>query len=148
MELLVTRNWKKADYTIGRLYVQGSLFCNTLENTVREIKPNGKGKIAGKTAIPAGRYEVTMNVISPKYSKKKAFAWCEGRLPRLLNVPYFEGVLIHSGNTAADTDGCLLVGENKVKGGLVNSMATLKRLWQLLEEARKRGEEIWITYEN
>lgn len=146
MELVLTRNWKKADYTIGRLFVNGSFFCNTLEDKVRDL--NREKKVYGQTAIPAGRYEITMNVISPKYSKKKTYDWCEARMPRLLNVPYFEGVLIHAGNTAKDSEGCILVGENKVKGGLINSQKTFKALWNILEEARKRRERIFITIEN
>ena len=146
MEILVTRNWKKEAYTIGRLFVNGSFFCNTLEDKVRDLRK--EKKIQGETAIPAGRYDVTMNVISPKYSKKKAYDWCEGRLPRLLNVPHFEGILIHAGNTAKDSEGCILVGENKVKGGLVNSQKTLKSLWQLLDLAYRREEEIHIVIED
>ena len=102
MEIVVTRNWKKETYTIGRLYVNGSFFCNTLEDKVRDLKK--EKKVQGETAIPAGRYDVTMNVISPKYSKKKAYDWCEGRLPRLLNVPQFDGILIHAGNSAKDSE--------------------------------------------
>ena len=146
MEIVVTRNWKKETYTIGRLYVNGSFFCNTLEDKVRDLKK--EKKVQGETAIPAGRYDVTMNVISPKYSKKKAYDWCEGRLPRLLNVPQFDGILIHAGNSAKDSEGCILVGENKVKGGLVNSQKCLKQLWEVLDVAYRRGEEIHIVIEN
>ena len=146
MEIVVTRNWKKETYTIGRLYVNGSFFCNTLEDKVRDLKK--EKKVQGETAIPAGRYDVTMNVISPKYSKKKAYDWCEGRLPRLLNVPQFDGILIHAGNSAKDSEGCILVGENKVKGGLVNSQKCLKQLWEVLDVAYHRGEEIHIVIEN
>lgn len=142
MELVVTRNWQKTDYTIGRLYVNGSFFFNTLEPPVKPNKTHPKG------AIPLGRYGITMNVISPKYSKKKAYDWCEGRLPRLLNVKGFEGVLIHAGNSVKDTAACLLVGENKVKGGLVNSQKCLKALWELLDVAYRRVEEIHIEYRN
>lgn len=146
MELVVTRNWKKQDYTIGRLYVNGEYLCNTLEDRVRDL--SREKKVAGKTAIPAGRYSITMNVISPKYSKKAAYKWCDGRLPRLLNVPQFEGILIHAGNTAKDTEGCILVGKNTVKGGLTESQKCLKQLWELLDVAYRRGEEIVIVVEN
>ena len=141
MELLVTRNWKKQDYTIGRLYVNGENFCNTLEPPMKGTRLHPKG------AIPAGRYEVTMNIISPKYSKRVAYDWCKGRLPRLLNVPKFDGILIHAGNSALDTKGCILVGENKIKGRLVNSQKCLKRLWSILEEAHQRRERIEIVIE-
>ena len=105
MKLLLKRIAQKPDYTIGRLYIDGQYFCDTLEDTVREKK------IMHKTAIPEGTYEVIVNR-SPKFKRD---------LPRLLNVPNFEGILIHRGNTPNDTSGCILVGENKVKGKLVNS---------------------------
>lgn len=146
MKLLVTRNWKKPEYTIGRLFINGEFFCNTLEDTVRDLQK--ERKVKGQTAIPEGTYEVTLNVISPKYSKKANYKFCEARMPRLLGVPQFEGVLIHPGNSNKDTEGCLLVGENKVKGGLVNSFATFKRLWYILEDARKRKEQIQIEIRN
>ena len=146
MKLMLLRKWKKSEYTIGQLFVDDVFFCNTLEDKVIDL--NKENKVVGKTAIPAGIYDITMNVISPKYSKRSAFSWCKGRLPRLLNVPHFGGVLIHSGNSANDTDGCILVGENKVKGGLVNSMLTLKKLWNMLESARKKGEKIQIEIIN
>jgi hypothetical protein len=66
-------------------------------------------------------------------------------LPRLLDVKGFEGVLIHSGNTAKDTDGCVLCGENKVKGQVINSQDTFRKLYPILSAADKRGEQIWIT---
>ena len=144
MELLLTRNWKKPEYTIGRLYVNGVKFCETLEDKVRELGKDGKGKIKGMTAIPAGRYRVRMDVVSPKYKSRSQYKFCEGRVPRLVDVPFYDGILIHIGNTAADTEGCLLVGENKAKGKVINSTATFKRLWAKLEEAYKKGEEIWI----
>lgn len=146
MKLLVTRNWKKPEYTIGRLFINGEFFCNTLEDTVRDLQK--ERKVKGQTAIPEGTYEVTLNVISPKYSKKANYKFCEARMPRLLGVPQFEGVLIHPGNSNKDAEGCLLVGENKVKGGLVNSFATFKRLWYILEDARKRKEQIQIEIRN
>ena len=138
MELLLTRNWKKADYTIGRLFVNGTFFCNTLEPPVKPTKQHPKG------CIPLGRYEVSMNIISPKYSKKSAYKWCGGRLPRLQGVQGFDGILIHAGNSVKDTAGCILVGENKVAGGLVDSQKCLKPLWALLEVAYKQREDIYI----
>ena len=95
LKLLLTRNWKRADYTVGRFFVRGEYFCNSLEDTVRDLTKTKK--VYGKTAIPAGTYEVSMNIISPKFSKKPAYKWCDGRMPRLLGVPHFEGILIHPG---------------------------------------------------
>lgn len=111
MKLTLKRNFKGADYTIGKLYIDGHYFCDTLEDTVR---PVGK-KIAGKTAIPAGDYKVVKSY-SPRFKKI---------LPEILDVPGFAGVRIHAGNTAKDTDGCLLLGLNKTKGAVLDSQTTM-----------------------
>ena len=145
MELLLDRKYKLKEYTIGKLYVGGRYFCDTLEDKVRELGLDGSGKVKGMTAIPAGRYLVRMDKKSPKYSARPAYYFCEGRVPRLVDVPFFEGILIHIGNTAKDTEGCILVGENKAKGRVLNSTATYKRLWYALEEINKRNENIYIT---
>lgn len=154
MELKVIRKWKKNEYTIGDLYVDGVWVSNTLEDKVRDLNRNGKfdngeSKIPGKTAIPYGRYEVTMKVRSPKYSNFAKYSWAkkyDGYLPRLLQVPHFEGVLIHPGNTAADTEACLIVGENKVVGKVINSVNTFRRLMDdYLVPAKKRNERIFIV---
>lgn len=151
MNLKLIRKYKKETHTIGHLYIDGEYFCDTLEDKVRDLNKDGdlndanEQKVYGKTAIPYGRYEVTLKIQSPKYSQRASYIWCGGYLPRLLNVPHFEGILIHAGNTVADSSGCLLVGENKVKGRLVNSMATLKRLYAILKNADAKGEQIWIT---
>lgn len=141
MELEIERIAKRKEYTIGRLYIDGRYICDTLEDTVR---PPGE-KVYGKTAIPEGTYAVTMNVVSPHFAGREAYDWCEGRLPRLLNVPGFSGILIHAGNTAEDTKGCILVGENKVRGKVLHSMATLKKLWNELEEANRRRQSIFVN---
>ena len=151
MELLLKRIAKRETYTIGRLYVDGERFCDTLEDRDRGLRQdlpvsvNKARKRQGVTAIPTGRYRVTLEVQSPKFSRYKSYAWCKGMLPRLINVPAFEGVLIHSGNTAKDTEGCILVGQNTVVGKVLNSMATLKRLYAQL---KKTKELIYITIEN
>lgn len=106
MKVEVKRTFKGAEYTIGHLYIDGQYFCDTLEDTVRTGI-----KIAGKTAIPAGTYKVK-KTMSPRFKTI---------LPEILNVPNFSGVRIHSGNTAKDTDGCLLLGLNKTKGAVINS---------------------------
>jgi hypothetical protein len=141
MEIIVNRIAKKEHYTIGRLYVNGEYVCDTLEDAVRDVK------IKHKTAIPAGRYKVAMTIVSPKYSNPK-YNWAMkygGKLPRLLDVPNYEGILIHVGNTANDTSGCLLVGENKIVGQLVNSTKTFYRLMdEYMVPARERKEEVWI----
>lgn len=144
MNLELKRIFKGENYTIGRLFINGEYFCDTLEDPVRQLD-SIKDKIKEKTAIPAGKYKVSMSIVSPKYSIRKSYNWCGGRLPRLLDVPFFEGILIHSGNTPDHTAGCILVGENKVKGRVINSMNTLKNLWVKLNVADEVGEEIWIS---
>ena len=142
MKLLLKRVALRETYTIGKLYVDNHLFCDTCEDKVRDIER--EGKVYGKTAIPYGTYKVTLGVQSPKYSQRASYDWCKGYLPRLLNVPHFDGILIHAGNTAEDSAGCILVGENKVVGKVINSMATLKRLYGILREA---GDDITLTIE-
>ena len=144
MNLELKRIFKGENYTIGRLFIDGEYFCDTLEDPVRQLD-SIKDKIYSKTAIPTGKYKVSMSVVSPKYSIRKSYNWCGGRLPRLLDVPFFEGILIHSGNTSDHTAGCILVGENKIKGQVINSMNTLKNLWVKLNVADEVGEEIWIN---
>lgn len=154
MEILIDRRYKKDTYTIGSLYVNGVLFCNTLEDKDRgltqsmPIEEIRKRKVYGETAIPAGRYVVRMDIASPKYSGVKWYRDnFNGRMPRLENVKGFEGILIHPGNSALDCYGCILVGINRAKGKVLDSRVTFKRLWDMLEAARKRGETIYITIE-
>ena len=130
MRLELKRIAKRDDYTIGRLYVDGEYFCDTLEDKVRDL--TREANVYGKTAIPEGTYEVTLRVQSPRFSQKKQYDFCKGYLPRLLGVPSFEGVLIHVGNTAADTEGCILVGKNTVKGMVTDSSATFRKLYDRL----------------
>lgn len=150
MQILVKEVASRDLYTISRLFVDGVYLCDVLQDTNRGLKSDmsleeiSKIKIKGKTAIPKGTYEVTLNVTSPRFGSKKQYAFCEGKLPRLLNVPGFEGVLIHIGNTPEDTDGCLLVGFNKVKGQVVNSTSAFLKLYSVLSQAKDR---IFITLE-
>ena len=132
MKLSVERVWKKATYTVGRLYVNDRLYCNTLEDVIRNL--DKEAKVPGKTAIPAGTYKVIFNW-SPKFGRN---------LPRLLNVPHFDGILIHPGNTAEDSAGCILVGKNTEVGRLTESRYTSDCLNVLIEDAQRHGEEITI----
>lgn len=113
MKVEVKRIFKGKNYTIGKLFIDGAYFCDTLEDAVR---PAGV-KIAGKTAIPAGTYLVK-KTMSPRFKKV---------LPEILNVPNYTGVRIHAGNTAADTEGCLLLGFNHAKGAVLDSANTVAR---------------------
>lgn len=153
MKLTLKRIALRSEYTIGKLYVDGEYVCDTIEDTVRDLDKdgkfaNGEVKIPGKTAIPYGRYEITMKVKSPKYSNFSKYSWAkkyDGYLPRLLNVPHFDGVLIHVGNSALDSESCVLVGENKVVGKVINSVNTFRRLMDdYLVPAKKRNEQICI----
>ena len=137
MNLTLNRIFRGPDYTIGKLYIDGQYFCDTLEDPVRTLPascPNtSKGilcacpeKVYARTAIPAGTYKITMKN-SPRFKRV---------LPLLHDVPHFLGVLIHSGNDPGDTAGCILVGHNKVKGKVLESRATSDRLNSLLTEHR------------
>lgn len=148
MELLLKRIARRDTYTIGHLYIDGQYFCDTIEDTDRGLRQdlplsvNQAKKRRGVTAIPVGRYRVTLGVKSPKYSNKKQYDFTRGYLPRLVNVPAFDGILIHIGNTAADSEGCILVGRNTKVGMVLESTKTLKALYEVL---RKASDPIYIT---
>lgn len=152
MKILVKR-WKGENYSIGKLSVDGKYLMDTLEDkdrgltsdmSLEEIKSIKK---YGETAIPTGTYKVNMNVVSPKFKDRSWAKPYGGILPRLEDVKGFEGVLIHVGNKPEDTLGCILVGQNKAKGMVVNSTACFNQLMSLLVDANKRGESIEITIE-
>ena len=150
MKLTLIRSALKPKYTIGHLYVDGVYFCDTIEDKDRGLAATMthdeimRIKVKTETAIPLGTYKVSMAITSPKFSQKKDYAWCKGRLPRLLGVPGFEGILIHSGRTERSSAGCIIVGKNKVVGAVVESMDTLRKLWNKLDAAYKKGESITI----
>ncbi len=127
MELQVKRTDFSDDSTIGELSVNGQFECYTLEDKVRPVK------IAGKTAIPPGRYEVIIN-----FSQRFGYP-----LPLLLNVPDFEGVRIHPGNTPANTEGCILVGETKSENFIGQSRIAFDQLFEKLKAAAAT-EKIFI----
>ena len=153
MELLLDRKYCKEKYTVGKLFIDGVFFSNTLEDKVRDINKNGKFdngeyKVYAETAIPYGEYEITLDVVSPKFSKYQFYKEvCKGKLPRLLNVPNFEGVLIHCADGPKGPDllaGCIGVGFNTIKGGLTNSKETFKKLYSILDKANKNNDKITI----
>lgn len=151
MELKIDRRYKGTEYTIGSLYVDGSYFCDTLEDVDRGIDSSmspadiTKKKIYGKTAIPTGTYQIDMNTVSPKFKDRSWAKTYGGKVPRLLVVPGFDGVLIHPGNTASDTLGCILVGRNTIAGRVTDSTATFHNLMKRMLDARVKGESISIT---
>ena len=138
MKLELKRIFRGPKYTIGKLYVDNQYVCDTLEDTDRGLKQTNslssiqKKKVYGQTAIPTGTYGITLNVISPKFKDRSWAKFCNGKLPRLLNVPGYDGVLIHVGNKPEDTLGCILVGYNKIKGQLINSTEAFKKLYSIL----------------
>lgn len=139
MKLRLERKYFKDTYTIGNLYIDDSFFCNTLEDKNRDLNKNGKFdngevKMYAETCIPFGTYDVKIT-FSPKFKRE---------LPWLQNVPSFTGILIHRGNTAKDSAGCILVGENKAVGKVLNSTPYEEKLVKMMKEATTRGEEITI----
>lgn len=151
MKITLERKYKTFTYVIGNLYIDGKFFSNTLEDTDRNLDDSMslaeimKLKKPAITAIPTGTYDITLDVISPKYKNDIFYKEvCEGKVPRLLNVKGYSGVLIHAGNSIEDTEGCILVGMNKEKGKVLESRATFKNLYNKLKEAKAKGEKITI----
>ncbi|MFR1243068.1 MAG: DUF5675 family protein [Butyricimonas faecihominis] len=132
MNIELNRITRKLSYTIGRLFVDGKYFCDTLEDRCRDL--DKEKKVMNETAIPEGTYEVIVNV-SARFKRK---------LPLLLDVPHFSGIRIHRGNTDKDTSGCILVGENKQPGRVINSTLYELRLTEMVEKAMLTGEKITI----
>ena len=126
-------------YTIGNLYIDGSFFSNTLEDKNRDVNKNGKFdngevQVYSETCIPFGTYEIKI-IFSTKFKRE---------LPWLQNVPSFTGIPINRGNTAKDSAGCILVGENKAVGKVLNSTIYEKELVKMIKEAIAKGEEVTI----
>lgn len=154
MEIILHRSFLGKDYSVGHIYIGGSVFCDTIEDVDRDIDQATslavirQKKVYGKTAIPTGRYKVELSP-SPKYQKKALtdsyFRQYANAMPHLLNVPGFTGILIHPGATANDTEGCVIVGRNLVKGKILQSRDTFSRLYSMLSETKRRGEDIYIT---
>lgn len=140
MNITLNRIAKKSKYTIGKLYIDGEYFCDTIEDTDRGLTQTmtdaqiKSKKVYGQTAIPTGTYKVIIS-----YSNK-----FKRQMPLLLNVPGFLGIRIHSGNTEKDTEGCLIVGKNKVVGKVIESKDTYNKLFSILCKANKK-EAIKIT---
>ena len=154
MEILVHRAWKRPEYCIGNMYIDGEWMCNVLEDTDRGLDDSMQEwmirnkKIPTKTAIPTGRYEVDMDTISPAFSKYQFYKdVCKGKLPRLKNVKGFDGILIHCGTSHSNSSGCVLVGLNKKKGELTDSKEIFKKIYSTMKSAHDKGEKIYITIE-
>lgn len=134
MQLFLKRKWFSPESSIGELSIAGLAFkCFTLEDPVREGP-----KIYGRTAIPAGTYQIVIN----KSGKFKRL------MPLLLDVPGFGGIRIHTGNTARDTDGCILVGRTRGLDWIGRSRDAYDELFAILTAALDSGERVYITIEN
>ena len=144
MKIELVRIAFKETYTIGKLYVDGKYFCDVLEDVDRGLDSSMseseilKKKVKGQTAIPTGHYVINITY-SPKYKRM---------MPLLLDVKGFSGIRIHSGNTAKDTEGCLIVGKNKKVGMVLESLDTYQRLFKMMEgqkeitiDITRKGEE-------
>lgn len=140
MKIQLIRKYRKTDYTIGQLFINNQYFSDTLEDTDRGLKDSmsleeiRRIKVFGSTCIPYGTYKVTITY-SPKFKKN---------LPLINNVKGFDGIRIHSGNTSSDTQGCILLGFNKVKGKVINSKDTIDKFINLVQKAIDIGEQITI----
>lgn len=140
MKLELKRIALKPNYTIGKLFINGTYYCDTIEDKVIDLNKNGKfddglSKVMHQTAIPYGTFKVVVNY-SPKFKRE---------LPRLLDVPYFEGILIHNGNDQNSSSGCIIVGENKTVGKVTNSTLYMNNLTARIKDAQNKGETITIT---
>ena len=137
MEIKVIRNILTSEYTVGKLYIDEEYMCDTIEDRYRKIKKK-EDKVYGTTAIPCGHYPVLLD-FSSKYSKM---------MPHILDVPFFEGIRIHPGNSDEDSLGCILVGEYMpgVAGGWVaNSRKAYSKVFDKIKQASDKGERIFIT---
>lgn len=138
MELTLIREPTCEGFTRGELLLDGVHECWTIEDQVRS------SKVAGVTAIPPylGQEEMRYRVVltkSPRFGKV---------LPELLNVPDFKGVRFHSGNTALDSEGCLIVGQRQGKASVFESKQAMLELMAALQGAVDAGEQVWITVKN
>jgi hypothetical protein len=133
MELVIKRDDRTPDRTIGRLFVDGALECFTLEDAVR-VGP----KVPAATAIPSGRYRV---ILAPSQRFGRM-------LPYVLGVPCFNGIMFHAGNTAIDTSGCILVGQSRAHDSIASSRLALNALQPKIAAELAGGRDVWLTIEN
>lgn len=157
MNLKLKRIYKGSNYTIGNLLLEDKKLMDTLEPPYFNTKQTDdidfiRSTKKGNTAIPTGEYSINMNVVSPKFKDRSWAKPFNGKLPTVENVPAFERVLIHVGNYASqygksDTQACILVGENREVGKVVNSTANFNKLMSLLNDANNKGETIKLIIE-
>lgn len=154
MKIRQVRHYLGETYTISRIYINGKYFCDAIEDKDRGLTSEmteeevRKIKVYAQTAIPIGKYKVTIDVVSPKMSKRAVYKPIRGKLPRLLDVKGFDGILIHIGTSEKSSAGCIIVGRNMVRGMVTDSTSVFFSLYAQLLKARANGESIeWeITY--
>ena len=155
MKLKLERKYRCSNYCIDKLYINNEYFSDALEDPDRSLTDSmsleeiKRIKIKGNTCIPYGTYTITLDVVSPKFGSKSYYKEvCNGKVPRLLNVKGFDGILIHVGdgpNGHRLTEGCILVGRNTIKGGLTEGKKYFQLLYNQMLKAKNKGEEIKIT---
>ena len=150
MLITVKRIYTNTRYTISHVYIDGSYICDALEDTDRMLDDSMSEdeiyakKIKAMTAIPTGKYRVLMDIISYKYSNSPFYKRiCGCKVPRLYNVKCWSGILFHTGNTHEDTEGCILLGFNKIKGKVIDSKIAFEKFYRILKNAHDMGQPIW-----
>lgn len=148
MKVEIKRIAKKDKYTIGKVFIDGVYICDSIEDKDRGLTQNTplveikKIKVPNQTAIPTGKYQVTLNVVSPSFSKKDYYKkFCNGYLPRILNVPGFDGILMHRGIDQDSSSGCVILGYNTIVGKVTNSQKAFEKVYNLL---KKSTDKIFI----
>lgn len=151
LRLLVERKWKKDSYTIGKIYIDGKEFSETLEDKDRNLSDDMSEwviklkKIYGETAIPTGTYEVKLTY-SPKFAGRVWGKRYNGYVPEIMNVKGFSGVRIHPFNRAEESLGCLSVGRNLEKGKVLQATNYYYKLMdEHLMPAWNKGNKVYIT---
>ena len=141
MTIRIDRKWKKAEYTISKVYINGRYFgCNALEDTDRgllqtmQITELQRKKIKGKTAIPRGYYDVRITY-SQKYKRD---------MPLVVDVPAFSGIRLHSLNKPEDSEGCIGFGKNDKVGWISDSKYWTDKICRLIETALNKGEKVTL----
>lgn len=132
----LNRVQKDPDVTIGELSINGHRICYVLEDPVREVEgePVESWKVKGQTAIPVGRYRIE-RTWSPRFGHTT---------PQLMDVPGFQGIRIHPGNTTADTEGCLLPGLERRSDSVGSSQLAYREILKWLDTIERNGDEAWI----
>lgn len=148
MKILHVRSYMCERYTISHIYIDGTYFCDAIEDKDRGLTSSmteaqiKKVKVYAETAIPYGKYAVTIDVVSPKMSMRPVYNPIKGKVPRLLDVPGFQGILVHIGTTEHSSAGCVIVGKNTIKGQVTDSTNVFFKLYDKMKQARAKGESI------